>query len=341
MLRTLYFDTNTGELVIIDQTRLPGELVYKRISAPRDLFESIKTLALRGAPAIGVGAALGLYACALRIEDVTPQGFEYSFEKLCAFIASSRPTARDLFYACDRMISAARRGVSVSEKIKLLRAEAFALEAENISVCHAIGEYGEKLIPENATVLTHCNAGSLCAVEYGTALAPIYEAAARKKNVRVVSDETRPLLQGARLTCYELCAAGIDTTLICDNMAAGLMAAGKIDLAIVGCDRVASNGDFANKTGTLSVAVNCAYFGIPFYVAAPSSTIDKSIPDGSHITIEHRAAEEVTENFYSHRMAPLDVKVYNPAFDVTPASLVTGYITEKGVFKNTEISEFI
>lgn len=341
LLRTLYFDTSTDELVIIDQTRLPGELVYKRISAPRDLYESIKALALRGAPAIGVGAALGLYACACRFEDVTAEGFSYSFKKTCEFISSSRPTARDLFYACERMIAACGRGNTLKKKLAELRKEAFDIEKENIAVCHSIGSFGEKLLSDGCTVITHCNAGSLCAVEYGTALAPIYEAVSRGKNVRVYADETRPLLQGARLTCFELCSAGIDTTLICDNMAAGLMAAGKIDIAIVGCDRVAANGDFANKTGTLSLAVNCAHFGVPFYVAAPSSTVDKNIPDGSAIVIEHRKPEEVTEYFYKERMSPEGVKVYNPAFDVTPASLVTGYITEKGVFDNKQISEFI
>lgn len=334
--RTLYFDPDTAELVIIDQTALPLELRYIRISSARGLYEAIKTLALRGAPAIGVGAALGLYVCALRLEDKTDEGFYYSFKKISDFIASSRPTARDLFYACERMVSACERVKTVKRKLRSLRDEAFAIENEDIEMCHAIGSYGESLIKDGATVLTHCNAGSLCAVEYGTALAPIYEAFANGKRIKVFADETRPLLQGARLTCYELCRAGIDTTLICDNMAAGLMSAGKIDLVIVGCDRVAANGDFANKTGTLSLAVNCRYFGVPFYVAAPLSTIDKSIPDGKSIVIEHRPADEVTDFFYSKRMAPPEVNVYNPAFDVTPASLVTGYITEKGVFTSIQ-----
>ena len=334
--RTLYFDNDTRELVIIDQTALPLELRYIRISSARGLYESIKTLALRGAPAIGVGAALGLYACALRLEDKSDEGFDYSFKKISDFIASSRPTARDLFYACERMVNACMRVKTVKRKLKSLRDEAFAIESEDIEMCHAIGAYGEKLIKDGAAVLTHCNAGSLCAVEYGTALAPIYEAFSIGKRVKVFADETRPLLQGARLTCYELCRAGIDTTLICDNMAAGLMASGRIDLVIVGCDRVAANGDFANKTGTLSLAVNCRHFGVPFYVAAPLSTIDRSIPDGASIIIEHRPPEEITEFFYSERMAPPEVNVYNPAFDVTPASLVTGYITENGVITSIQ-----
>ncbi len=339
--RTLYFDTETGELVIIDQTLLPSRLEYKRISTARELYSAIKTLALRGAPAIGVGAALGLYACALRSEDTSAEGFRYSFGKTADFIASSRPTARDLFYACERMVSACGRGGTVKKMLASLRDEAFAIEREDVEMCRAIGRYGEKLIPDNSSVLTHCNAGALCAVEYGTALAPVYEAKAKGKTVRVYSDETRPLLQGARLTCYELCRAGIDTTLICDNMAAGLMAKGKIDLVIVGCDRVAANGDFANKTGTLSLAVNARHFGVPFYVAAPVSTVDLSVPDGSGIVIEQRDPCEITELFYKERMAPEGVSVYNPAFDVTPASLVTGYITEKGVLKSILTTEQI
>ncbi len=332
-MRTLRFDVETGELVAVDQTKLPAEIDFIRISEARALYQAIKDLAIRGAPAIGVGAALGLYACALRFEDRTPEGFRYSFSKTVEFIASSRPTARNLFYACGRMKDASQKGNSVVEIKESLKNEAFAIEQEDIALCRAIGKNGEKLIKDGASVLTHCNAGSLCAVEYGTALAPIYEAKSKGKTVSVYADETRPLLQGARLTCFELTEAGVETTLICDNMAASLMAKGKIDLVIVGCDRVAANGDFANKTGTLSLAVNAKYFGVPFYVAAPSSTVDRSISDGGAIVIEERDGTEISEKFFTAPMAPPKAKIYNPAFDVTPHDLVTGYITEKGVLE--------
>ncbi|MDD4125638.1 MAG: S-methyl-5-thioribose-1-phosphate isomerase [Eubacteriales bacterium] len=333
-MRTLRFDETTLELVAINQTKLPLETEYIRISESRVLYQAIKELAIRGAPAIGVGAALGLYACALRFEDKAPEGFLYSFDKTVEYIASSRPTARNLFYACGRMSAASRQGTSIEDIKESLKNEAFSIEKEDIELCRAIGKNGEKLIRDGAAILTHCNAGALCAVEYGTALAPIYEAKAKGKAVYVYADETRPLLQGARLTCFELTEAGIDTTLICDNMAAGLMAKGKIDLVIVGCDRVAANGDFANKTGTLSLAVNARHFGVPFYVAVPSSTVDLSALTGDDIVIEERDGAEITEKFFKNPIAPESVKTYNPAFDVTPGSLVTGYITEKGVFKS-------
>lgn len=332
-MRAFDFDKTTDELVIIDQTKLPFSREYVRISDDEALYKAIKTLALRGAPSIGAGAALGLYACACKYSEIAVDRFTERFLKSVAFVASSRPTARDLFYSCERMLKACR-GESVAEILVKLRKEAFAIEDEIVSECRAIGKFGEVLIPQNGTVLTHCNAGALATVEFGTALAPVYEAFAKGKNVRVYSDETRPLLQGARLTCYELCEAGIDTTLICDNMAAGLMAKGLIDLVIVGCDRVAANGDFANKTGTLSLAVNCKYFGVPFYTAMPCSTLDLSIASGKDIVIEERDGSEITDMFYSRSMSHEDVKTYNPAFDVTPHELVAGYITGKGVLKH-------
>lgn len=334
MVKTLRFDETAGELVILDQTKLPFKTEYIRISDAMTLYRAIKELAIRGAPAIGVGAALGLYAVALRFEDQNAESFVYSLEKTANFIASSRPTAKNLFYAADRMTAAARRGGTVAEILQNLKTEAFSIKEEDIALCRAIGLHGEALIKDGAALLTHCNAGALAAVEYGTALAPVYAAAEKGKKVKVYAGETRPLLQGARLTCFELANAGIETVLICDSAAAGLMARGEVDLVLVGCDRVASNGDFANKVGTLSLAVNAGYFGVPFYVAAPSSTLDGGISRGEEIIIEERDGGEIYEKFFEKPVAPAGIKTCNPAFDVTPASLVTGYITEKGVLKS-------
>ncbi|MEG1743176.1 MAG: S-methyl-5-thioribose-1-phosphate isomerase [Clostridia bacterium] len=221
--------------------------------------------------------------------------------------------------------------------ISALEAESQKIFDEDIAVCRKIGENGAPLLFDGCTVLTHCNAGSLCAVEYGTALAPIYIATEQEKKIKVFADETRPLLQGARLTAFELCEKGIDTTVICDNMAASLMQSKKIDAVIVGCDRVAANGDFANKIGTLSLAVNAKHFGIPFYVAAPYSTIDFNTPSGAEIVVEERDGKEISEYWYSKRMTPNTAKEYNPAFDVTPNELVTSYITEKGILEHIKI----
>lgn len=331
-MKTLYFDANKSELVILDQTRLPLTEEYISISTPRRLYDAIKNLEVRGAPAIGVAAALGLYACATRLEDKTPRGFRYGFEKTADLIASSRPTARNLFYAVERMKGALNSCDTVEEMLESLKKEAYKIEAEDIRLCRNIGINGEKLIKDGFTILTHCNAGMLATAGIGTALAPMYEAKARGKKIKVYADETRPLLQGARLTCFELIKNGIDTTLICDNMAASLMAKGKIDLVIVGCDRLAKNGDFANKIGTLSLAVNAKHFGVPFYVAVPSTTADISAETGEDIVIEERENREVTRLFFEKPSSPEGVRVYNPAFDVTPHNLVTGYITEKGIF---------
>lgn len=333
-MKTLYFDNKTHSLCAIDQTKLPQKLQYIYISDVTMLYDAIKTLKIRGAPAIGVGAALGLYACALRFEDNTTEGFAYSFKKTAEIVRSSRPTARNLFYAVDRMQNAVNRaeGTTVDIMLGELKAEAQSIFDEDIAMCRCIGEYGAELLEDGSAVLTHCNAGSLCAVEYGTALSPIYIAAEQGKRVKVYADETRPLLQGARLTAFELSEAGIDTTVICDNMAASLMQHGKVDIIITGCDRVAANGDFANKVGTLSLAINAKHFGVPFYVAAPSSTVDESIPDGSEIIVEQRCGLEISDYWYSTPMVAPKAKCdYNPAFDVVPRELITGFITEKGV----------
>ncbi|MEG2004142.1 MAG: S-methyl-5-thioribose-1-phosphate isomerase, partial [Clostridia bacterium] len=305
----------------------------------RELFDAIKQLKIRGAPAIGVAAAIGLYVCASRFEDVSPAGFAYSFKKTKEFINSARPTARNLFYATERMEKVIKNShnCTVMQMISALEAESQKIFDEDIAVCRKIGENGAPLLFDGCTVLTHCNAGSLCAVEYGTALAPIYIATEQEKKIKVFADETRPLLQGARLTAFELCEKGIDTTVICDNMAASLMQSKKIDAVIVGCDRVAANGDFANKIGTLSLAVNAKHFGIPFYVAAPYSTIDFNTPSGAEIVVEERDGKEISEYWYSKRMTPNTAKEYNPAFDVTPNELVTSYITEKGILEHIKI----
>ena len=329
---TLWLDEDSDELIILDQTLLPNEESTVAISTARALYDAIRRLQVRGAPAIGVAAALGLYACAVRFEDETPEGFLYSLRKTKAFIASARPTAQNLFWALERMERAAGTG-TIPEMLARIRAEALAIFEEDIAICRAIGENGLSLLKDGDTLLTHCNAGALAAVRYGTALAPVYVGLERGMRFRIYADETRPLLQGARLTCYELHKAGADVTLLCDGMAARLMQSGEIDAVIVGCDRVARNYDFANKTGTLSLAVNAKYFGVPFYVAAPSPTFDDCCATGADIVIEQRPGGEVTEQFFSSRKAPEGIGVYNPAFDVIPHTLVSAFITEKGVIR--------
>ena len=328
----LTMDEDSDELILLDQTRLPNEESTVAISTARALYDAIRRLQVRGAPAIGVAAALGLYACAVRFEDETPEGFLYSLRKTKAFIASARPTAQNLFWALERTERAAGTG-TIPEMLARIRAEALAIFEEAIAICRAIGENGLSLLKDGDTLLTHCNAGALAAVQYGTALAPVYVGLERGMRFRIYADETRPLLQGARLTCYELHKAGADVTLLCDGMAARLMQSGEIDAVIVGCDRVARNYDFANKTGTLSLAVNAKYFGVPFYVAAPSPTFDDCCATGADIVIEQRPGGEVTEQFFSSRKAPEGIGVYNPAFDVIPHTLVSAFITEKGVIR--------
>lgn len=339
MTDTVWLDEKNDLLMYIDQTLLPQEL---RVCSCKDIFELyhiIKRLSIRGAPAIGVGAAIGLYAAASRFEDESEAGFLYSLKKSAQYINSSRPTAVNLSWALKRMISCAESsiGSGIDGMKAALKREALSIYNEDIETCRKIGEHGEKLIADGDSILTHCNAGALAAVRYGTALAPIYIAAEKGKRVAVYSDETRPLLQGARLTVYELAENGIPVTLQCDNMAASLMSQGKIDAVFVGADRVAANGDAANKIGTLGVAIIAKYYNIPFYVCAPFSTIDFDCPDGKMIVIEQRAATEVTDMHYSEKMTHKDAKVFNPAFDVTPTELITGIITERGVFKGEEL----
>lgn len=334
MKDTVWLDEESNALMYIDQTRLPGETVVCSCTDAFDLFNVIKRLSVRGAPAIGVGAAIGLYAAAYRFEDETEEGFIYSLKKSADFVNGSRPTAVNLSWALKRMVCAAEkaRGNGVPALKAALKDEARAIFDEDIKTCKSIGTYGESLIPEGGRVLTHCNAGALAAVRYGTALAPIYIASEKGRKIKVYADETRPLLQGARLTAFELADNGIDVTLICDNMSASLMAKGEVDCIFVGADRVAANGDTANKIGTLGVAVLAKHFGVPFYVCAPFSTIDFSCKSGNDIVIEQRDKGEVTDMFFKSKMTHKDASVYNPAFDITPAELITAIVTEKGVF---------
>jgi methylthioribose-1-phosphate isomerase len=321
-----------GRLRIIDQTRLPEELVYLELDEVEAIFEAILRLSVRGAPAIGCAAALGLAACAQHIEAANSVGFTARVQGVAARLGASRPTAVNLFWALDRCCQVLN-GVDPIPVLKVaLLQEALRILEEDIQMCHAIGGHGASLIEEGMGVLTHCNAGALATGDYGTALAPIYRAHEAGIRFTVFSDETRPLLQGSRLTAWELNRAGVEVVTICDNMAAQVMKEGKIGLVLVGSDRIAANGDAANKIGTYGLAVLARHHGIPFYVAAPSSTIDASLAHGSLIPIEQRGADEV-RHFGERLTAPAGVEVYNPAFDVTPNALITGIITEAGLHR--------
>lgn len=334
-LITVRMDEEGEALVVLDQTRLPGEEVYAELRTAEEIREAIYLLKVRGAPAIGVAAAYGLALCARKIEAEDWAAFYRELLRIKECLASSRPTAVNLFQALDRMEAVAlkNREKPVAEIRELLKKEAQKFREEDASACRKIGEWGLSLLKPGMGLLTHCNAGHLAVSEYGTALAPVYLGQERGYRFSVYADETRPLLQGARLTAYELQKAGVDVTLICDNMASAVMKAGKVQAVLVGCDRVAANGDTANKIGTSGVAVLAKYYGIPFYVLGPASTIDARCPDGNSIVIEEREAGEVTEKWYARRMAPEGIQVYNPAFDVTDHSLITAIITEKGIFR--------
>lgn len=321
-------------LVILDQTLLPGEVKYLSLTETEDIVEAIRALRVRGAPAIGVAAAYGLYLAAQRLDAEDMDQFLSGLRQAAETLNGARPTAVNLSWALGRMLGAAEqnRALPVAQVKALLRREADAIRTEDIAISREIGRLGLGLLRPGDGILTHCNAGTLATAKYGTALAPIYAALeAGRTDLRVYCDETRPLLQGARLTAFELQSAGVDTTLICDSMASITMARGRVDIVFVGCDRVCANGDFANKIGTSGVAILAKHYGIPFYVCAPSSTIDMGLARGEEIPIEERPPEEVTQLWYTHRMAPAGVKVDNPAFDVTDHGLVTGFITEKGI----------
>lgn len=332
---TVTLDDTKGALVIIDQTKLPNELEILELTELKDIWEAIYLLRVRGAPAIGVAAAIGIYLAARQI-SADDNDFDTFYSKFTAakfYLASSRPTAVNLFWALDRMDQVVRRNSDrpVDEIVKMLHDEAVEIREEDIRVCRSIGEYGLSLIQDGCGILTHCNAGQLATVKYGTALAPIHLGRERGFNFRVFADETRPLLQGARLTAYELQSNGVDTTVICDNMASQVMKNGCVDAIFVGCDRVAANGDACNKIGTSGLAILAKYYGIPFYVCAPTSTIDMTMARGEDIQIEERPAHEVTEMWYKQRMAPEGVGVYNPAFDYADNELITAIITEFGI----------
>jgi len=320
----------------IDQTKLPLEESYVLATDYEQVADVIVTMVVRGAPAIGVSAAYGVALGALRSSAPTVREFAPQFEKICARLAGTRPTAVNLFWAIDRMkrlferLLASDAGMpQVQEKIL---AEAHAMYEEDIAACKTMGAFGGALLPQQGGVLTHCNAGALATCGYGTALGVIRSAVEQGKSIQVFADETRPFLQGARLTAWELMADGIPTTVICDNMAASLMRAGRIQAVVVGADRIAANGDFANKIGTYNVAILAKEHGIPFYVAAPWSTIDTATPTGDAIPIEERSAVEVTHHG-GKQLTPHGVGICNPAFDVTPFRYVTAIITERGVLR--------
>ena len=322
------------DLVILDQTKLPELTEFIRLEKVEDVWDAIFHLKLRGAPAIGIAAAYGLY---LAVRDIHTENFDEFWNQVkrhSDYIASSRPTAVNLFWALKRMEKTVldNRDRKVEQIKAALLNEANNIRNEDEAMCRAIGENGITLLRNGMTVLTHCNAGSLATAKYGTALSPIYLAKEKGWDIKVFVDETRPLLQGARLTAWELNQAGVDVTLICDNMAAMVMAKGWIDAVIVGCDRVAANGDTANKIGTYGVAVLAKAHNIPFYVAGPTSTIDMAARTGDDIPIEERDEREITCGF-GKRTAPEGIKVFNPAFDVTPNEYITAIITEKGIIR--------
>jgi methylthioribose-1-phosphate isomerase len=321
-----------GVCRMLDQRLLPTEEVWLDYTDYREVAEAIRSMVVRGAPAIGVAAAFGAAFGARDIEASDFDSFFAEFEKVCAVLAATRPTAVNLFWALDRMKTVARNNdtTPITELKKNLLAEACRIADEDIEINRRLGRHGAELLPDTALVLTHCNAGALATGGYGTALGVIRAAVEAGKNISVIADETRPWLQGARLTTWELMQDNIPVTLISDNMAGHLMSQGEIDCVIVGADRIAANGDTANKIGTYTVAVLAREHNIPFYVAAPTSTIDLAMEDGSGIPIEERDSSEVT-HCGGHRIAPEGVAVRNPAFDVTPARFITAIITENGI----------
>ena len=331
-METLAIDEEERALVIIDQTKLPNKAEYLHLKTQGEIWTAIRELQVRGAPAIGI------YLAALEIDADDYAEFARRFHEAADYLNSSRPTAVNLSWALNRMewIVKKSEGKSISEIRALLRDEALRIKQEDIDICKKIGEHALTLVKPGAGLLTHCNAGQLATAKYGTATAVMYLGHQKGYNFKIYADETRPLLQGARLTAYELSAAGMDVTLICDNMAATVMKNGWIDAVFVGCDRVAANGDVANKIGTSGVAILAKHYGIPFYVCAPTSTIDMNTPTGKDIHIEQRPSKEVTDTWYKERMAPKDVKVYNPAFDVTDHELITAIVTEEGVVSDLE-----
>jgi methylthioribose-1-phosphate isomerase len=332
-ITTVDWAPDGGAVRIIDQRQLPASYVERDLRALDDVCDAIRTLAVRGAPAIGVAGAMGMVVALLPHSTEPLERFGERLRSVAASIRATRPTAVNLPWALDRMLRrASATSGSPSAIVEALRAEATAIRDEDRAMCERIGQHGLALIDDGARVLTHCNAGALATAGIGTALAPIYLAASAGRRVEVFADETRPLLQGSRLTSWELSRAGIPVTVIADNMAASLMRAGRIDLCIVGADRIARNGDVANKVGTYGLAVAAHHHGIPFYVAAPWSTFDPATPNGGAIDIEQRDADEVRRGFGPLTAAEA-ASVYNPAFDVTPAELITAIVSDRGVHR--------
>jgi methylthioribose-1-phosphate isomerase len=326
----------TGDVIVmVDQRKLPGQEIYVRCRTSQEVAKAIRTMVIRGAPAIGVAAAMGIALGMRRSKEKGTRQFAVEFQKTCDMMAATRPTAVNLFWAIDRMkrvfAEAAQAGASPDEIADRLDEEARRIHDEDVASCRAMGSFGASVVPDGARVLTHCNAGALATAGYGSALGVIRAAVEQGKSVAVFADETRPFMQGARLTAWELLRDGINTTVITESMAGPIMRAGEIDLVVVGADRIAANGDTANKIGTYTVAVLAHEHNVPFYVAAPLSTIDLSTPDGDHIPIEERDQREVT-HFGASRLTPEGVKIRNPAFDVTPHRYIAGFITERGIF---------
>ena len=320
-------------LAILDQTQLPNKEVVLYLTGVDEIREAIYLLKVRGAPAIGIAAALGIAVVMKHHIDSNSDDFLARFYKTKEILQSARPTAVNLAWALEQMGQTLQEQVNQPPSVlaEALLQKALEMREEDIAVCQAIGEQGLRLLRPGSGLLTHCNAGQLATIRYGTATAPMYLGHEQGYDFHIYCDETRPLLQGARLTAFELVRAGLDVTLLCDSMAASLMKQGVVDAVLVGCDRVAANGDTANKIGTLNVAILAREFGIPFYVCAPSSTVDFETLSGKGIVIEQRPDYEVTDLWYEHAMAPQGVKVYNPAFDVTDHSMITAFITEKGL----------
>jgi methylthioribose-1-phosphate isomerase len=335
-MRTLEFDAQQRALLLVDQTRLPHESVLVACYTPDEVAHAIRSMQVRGAPAIGVAAAYGVALGALAHTSDDPDAFLADLERTAELLRSTRPTAVNLRWAVDRMLSQARRVLANGDGVETARTAllnlAHAMADEDVATNRAIGAFGLDLVPSGASVLTHCNAGALATVDYGTALGVVRAAHDAGRGIHVFVDETRPFLQGARLTAWELQQHGVPMTLITDSMAGHFMSRGKVDLVVVGADRVAANGDVANKIGTYSLAVLAHANGIPFYVAAPLSTVDLSLSSGAEIPIEERSSREVTE-IQGRSIAPAGVNAAHPAFDVTPARLVTAIITERGVLR--------